>query len=951
MYRTMGSTHRNPAFRCAWAIGIAFALLVVPGAHPALAAATGKIQGRLVATDTGEPLGFADVRLIPADTALRPVGTMANADGTFLIEVAPGRYALELRALSYARKRVEGILIEAGRLLPFDTGLAPEALQQPEIVVDARARQNTEGAILATRRRAVTVGDAISAEQVRRSPDRDAAEVLRRVTGLTVSSGKFVFVRGLGERYSSTEVDGVRIASPEQNKRVVPLDLFPASLLENITIQKTYTADRPGEFGGGDVQVRTKDFPGRRTWSYSVSQGWAEGTTFQHLRTYAGSRADLFGFGSDARRIPDAVFDLAGGAQLREGSPARGFFTRSTLAAVGRSFSNIWSPTRTRAIPNASYSAAYGDEFKLFGRPLGMIESWSVSRSFDQTDASERFFPNADDTLYDYAVNRSRETVQLGNVTGISYRLSPRHTLHARAIWTHSADDEVRVYEGTDHNQVDGTTGTWLVHRDTRLMYVERDVLSGTAGGQHEFAGLFGTRFDWNLSRSRAKRQQPDRRETSYSYHPYDDGTGHLVDSWTGSVGRREYGDLRDVDRGVTVSATTPFRLGRLGRGRTVAGFSRQDKDRDNFYRRFNFYANANADPTAPPEVLFGPEAFDGKPGSGYVDEATLSQDNYVAQQRVAAGFLSVEVPMGSSLRTTLGLRVERGTQDVRSFDLFNPSRVTAQGGFANTDWLPSGNLTWSATTAINVRIAASRTLSRPDLNELSPSPALEYIGGFQQAGNPQLRRALLDNYDVRVEAFPSPTEVMAVGAFHKRLEEPIEQVLEPSTPLTLKPYNSEKGFSRGMELEARASLGRLWRRLTGLTLNTNGSFITSRVRPRAQLISYGTKEHPLQGQANNVLNAGLGCTSRAGKVDAAVLLSRVGRRLNALGLKSIGDVYEQPMTTLDVTLNLQFFPGARLRMAAKNLLDRETRLLQGGREVSHSHTGRSYSLGCSFGS
>src|SRR5262249_23360222 len=246
------------------------------------------------------------------DTTMRRVGGLTNADGTFLLEAAPGRYSLQIRALSYTRKRIDGIVVEAGRLLPFSTALTPEAIRQEEVVVEANLRRNTERSMLAARQKAVTVGDAVSAEQVRKSPDKDAAEVLRRVTGLSISEGKYVFVRGLGERYSSTEVDGVRIASPEQNKRVVPLDLLPANLLENIVVQKTYTADRPGEFGGGDVQVHTKDFPGKRTWSLSISQAYSADVTFGRQLTYQGSPGDIFGFGNNARRIPDLVNAMGG---------------------------------------------------------------------------------------------------------------------------------------------------------------------------------------------------------------------------------------------------------------------------------------------------------------------------------------------------------------------------------------------------------------------------------------------------------------------------------------------------------------------------------------------------------------------------------------------------------------------------------------------------------------
>ncbi len=936
----------------AWAAGFAL-LLSCAGVTAALGAPTGKIQGRILATDSGEPIAYADLVLLPADSTMSRVGGPTNADGTFLLEAAPGRYTLQIRALSYASTRLEGIVVEAGRLLPIHLGLAPEAIQQEEIVVEARALQNSEASLLAARKKAPAVGDAVSAEQVRRSPDKDAAEVLRRVTGLSVTDGKYVFVRGLGERYSSTEVDGVRIASPEQNKRVVPLDLLPANLLDNIVVQKTYTADRPGEFGGGDVQVRTKDFPGKRTWQFSASQGYSEGSTFRHLSTYPGSRADVFGFGADSRKIPDAVYDVAGSRPLvQSNDPAVGF-RKSTLATVAGSFSNIWSPTSGRTIPNGSYSATYGDEFRLFGRRLGLIESWSLSRSFDQRNESQRFFDTAeglltDAPLYDYAVRRSRESVQLGGISGLSYRLSPRHSLHLRDLYTNSADDEVRTYEGPDRNWTDAT-GAWLVHRNTRLMYVQRSVASGTLEGQHQFSHMFGTSLDWKLTRSRAQRLQPDRREVTYNRNYYYDGDGNPVEYWAlGSTGIREYGDLKDDGWGTTVSASLPYRLGVLGNGKVVLGYDRQTKKRTNFYRRFNFIPSDNADRTAPPEETFG-QGDSLNPA--YVLEGTLDIDNYRADQRVSAGYLSADVPFGSRVRGNLGVRIESGFQDVRSYDLFDPARITQQGTLENTDWLPAANLTWALSHAINLRLGASRTLSRPDLNELSPSPSLEYVGGFRVSGNPGLKRALIDNYDVRFEAFPALSGVLAAGIFYKSLHEPIEQAIKGGAPQILVPENSDRGRNLGVELEARAGLGRLWRRLNRLALASNASFISSVVHLKPQLTVLGTTEHPLQGQASYLVNAALSYASPSRRLDVAILLAATGKRLRTLGPKPLPDIYEQPTTSLDATLNFATLRSARVKLAAKNLLDPRIRQLQGDREVSRFRGRRGFSIALSYGS
>lgn len=914
------------------------------GVPAAPAETLGRIQGKVVGSDSGEPIGFADVRLIPADTTLRKVGGLTNADGTFLLQAAPGRYALQITALSYARKRVEGLVIEAGRLLPFNTALTPEAIQQEEIVVEARLKQNTEAALLGARKKATSVGDAVSAEQVRRSPDKDAAEVLRRVTGLSVSEGKYVFVRGLGERYSSTEVDGVRIASPEQNKRVVPLDLLPANLLDNIVVQKTYTSDRPAEFGGGDVQVRTKDFPGQRTWSFTASQGWADGVTFEDRRTYASTKQDLWGLGAAARGLPD----LLQGAKLPLQTPA----TNAQLAAFARAFSSPWGTTLERTAPNGSYSATYGDELKLFGRPLGLIQSLSYARSFDRQDESQRFFQNRTDTLYDYAVRRWSENVQLGGLAAVSYRLTPRHSVHVRGFFSNQAEDEVREYEGQDHNSTDWVTGSWIVRRNTRELYVQRSILSGSLEGKHEFPKLFGAHLDWKVGRSAARRQQPDRREYTWDrQYWYEGDTAHWV--LQGSA-RREFGDLHDDGTGRTVTAGLPFRLGGLGNGKVQVGYDRQTKERENLYRRFVFYPNRNANLEGPADSVYAPAGYDGSPNSGYVQDVTYNDritglDNYRADQRITAGFVSLDLPLGREVRATLGARVEEGFQDVRSYALFEPGTILARGELRNTDVLPSVNLTWSATQSLNVRLAASRTVSRPDLNELSPSPFIEYIGGYQVLGNPNLHRARLDNYDVRVESFPSLSEVLAVGFFYKALHDPIEQVFQAGSPMLLIPRNSDRGRNLGVELEARLGLGRLVRRLEAFSLNANASWISSRVELKPTVSRLGSEEHPLQGQADYLVNGTLGWT-RAKRVDLSLMVNAVGRRLRSLGVEPSPDVYAQPVTTVDAAMNLTLRHGVRLKATARNLFDPDVRLLQGDREVSAYRTGRSASIALAVG-
>lgn len=920
------------------ALLVALGALLSTGAASVRAAGLGQIQGRIVGTDTGEPVGFADLLLTPADTTLRRVGGLSNADGTYRLEAAAGRYTLQVRALSYATQRIEGITITANQLLPWNLALRPDAIQQEEVVVEAEARRNTEAALLQARKKAVALGDAVSAEQVRKSPDRDAAEVLRRVTGLSVSEGKYVFVRGLGERYSSTEVDGVRIASPEQNKRVVPLDLLPANLVDHIVVQKTYTSDRPAEFGGGDVQVRTKDFPGRRNWTFSISQGFTEGVTGRTRRTYGSPGADVWGFGAGGRSLPGVIAQGPVPAVLTD---------RSSQTGLARALDNVWSTSSSIARPNGSCAATYGDEFQLFGRPLGLVESFSFSRSFDRRDEVQRFYQgDLARPLYEYDVETWTESAQLGGLSALSYRLTPRHSLHLRGLYSNSADDEVRIYEGIpDFTAVDGDDVPWRI-RNTRLHYSQRSVLSGSFEGRHQIRRLQNLQLDWKLSRSRATHQQPDRREYTYRYF-------RSIEDWVSTRrGDREFGDLADDGRGTTLNAALPYRLGGLGAGKVMVGYDRQSKERENAYRRLRVENPEAADPTDGPEQVLNPA----DPDSAYLVEYTYNEplvglDNYAADQRTTAGYLSVDLPLGRRLRGNIGLRVETGFQDVRSYARFAPQEILRRGTLDDTDWLPSGNLTWSATDAVNVRLAASRTVSRPDLNELSPSPFLTYVGGMMVRGNPDLERARLDNYDLRVEAFPGLDEVLAAGVFYKRLDRPIEQVIRGGTPLVLTPENSESGRNFGVELEARAGLGRVWAPLAPFSLTANASFISSRVRIKQLVSRLGSEEHPLQGQADHLVNVALSYGAPSGG-DLTLLLNSTGRRLRGLGVEELPDVYLEPSTSLDATLTLTpFTKGLRLKLAGKNLLDPAVRQTQGGRVVSEYRAGRSASIALAFGS
>jgi len=727
-------------------------------------------------------------------------------------------------------------------------------------------------------------------------------------------------VRGMGERYNSTEVDGVRVVSPEQNKRVVPMDLFPTALLDNIVVQKAWSADRSGEFSGGDVQVHLKDFPGRRSWSASVTQGVADGTTFHDHLSYAAGRGDLFGFGAGAREIP--------GVAAR---PARG---RTLPAGV---FRDVWSPVGVRTVPNGSYSLTAGDEFRVFGHPLGTIESVTLSRSFDQRSEVQRFSDDGVVAKSAYDIRRSTESVQLGGNASLSYRPSPGQVLSARGLYTNKADDEVLTYSGPDPN--DGA----FDRRATRLTYVQRAIGYATLEGRHELDPLGHASLDWKFTRSDARRQQPDKRESMYIRVPIDETN---PGTWGLATGRREFGDLRENGWGTSVKLSLPYRAAALGSGRLFTGYDRESRRRNNAYRRFDF-APSQPGQDAPPESLYVAGAT----------ETTDPRDNYVADQLVEAWFLSADLPFGRRLRGNAGVRHEFGAQNVASHDLFSPRIVVSQGHARGSDWLAGANLTFAWTEKLNLRASASRTLNRPDLDDLSPLPALDFVGDKIRIGNPLLKRATISNYDVRIEAFPSLNEVFAAGVFYKNLRHPIEPALFGTNgQLGIRPENSEGGRNLGLEIEARAGLRRIAPRLRQLAINSNLSVISSQIRAR-QATNRGNTVHPLVGQAPFLLNLGVTWTSRSGRSEVSCLASTVGRRLKELNqtfvngpADGIPNLESPALTTLDATASFAGVRGSRIKVAAGNLWNRAVRETEGPVEMRRYSTGRTYSLALSWG-
>ena len=906
-----------------------------------------KITGVVVDNETEAPLAGVTVRVI--DTQIR---VTTDETGAFSLELPSGTYRIQATAPFYNTYVLPDFQVNAAEApQPLQIPLVPQVVKLDAIKMPVRLSQASERGLLEQRMRSSRIEDSISTEEISRLPASSAGEAIKRVTGVSIVGGRYVFVRGLGERYSNTLLNNVEIPSPEPNRRVVPMDIFPASLLASLQTVKTFSPDQPGGFAGGSVQVFTKDFPEELTMSLSMSSGFNTQATGEDGLTYPGGNLDFLGFDDGSRELPGIVQNRAADIPIRErGRFTPLGFTPQQIQEFGQSFSNVWSPERQVIPVNQSYKFSLGNSNPLFGKEFGYLGviSYGNSHSYD-TQVRNAFRIGLNETLSpvtSYNVERTGNEVDWGGVMNASLRFSPQHQISVRSLFTHTAEDETRTWEGFN---ADRNTDM----RSFRLRYVERELFSGQLAGTHDFN--FGepelevegpeqpdVSMEWRLTYSRASRDEPDTRENIYE----DRGDGTYTFRDVTHSGSRFFFDLEDdeynarADWKIPIGAEGLFKFGGLLR----------DRARTFDARRFRFLPSDKVDATVnlsdPPEILFqtsniAPRVFE-------LRESTRATDNYLADHTIYSGYLMLDMPVSTKWQFMTGVRLESSSQKVTTYDPFSASARPIVADLETLDLLPGANLMYRLTERMNLRLAASRTITRPDFRELAPFEFTDFVGGRTILGNPELERTQIDNYDFRWEVFPQIGGILAVSAFYKRFQKPIEQIVQPQAEVRITYENADAANNYGLELEARQNLSVLTPALRKFSINTNAALISSQVvLPDVGIQT--SSERPLQGQCPYIVNVSVGYDDPDWGISSAIAYNVFGRRLSEVGNHGVPDVYEQPRGQLDVSFSRVVANYFKISFSAKNLLDPYVHYKQGEEIYIRYKLGRAFSFGISY--
>lgn len=909
-------------------------------------AQNGTISGRVVDAQSAQPLSTAQVFVTDG------AGTLTNLDGQYILRnLAPGSYDLQVQLIGYSTKVITEVVVVAGAVTTVDVTMSSSAIDLEGITVSAAAEQGSTTSLLLDRARSAVVQDAIGADQIARSPDGDAAEVLKRVPGLSVVGGKFAYVRGLGERYSSTTLNGAPLASPVPDKKVIPLDLFPSGFLESIVTAKSYSPDQPGDYAGGLVQLKTKSFPSQRSLSISVSGGWNSVATFQDGLGYAGGSRDFWGFDDGTRGLPSQI--------PRDRPLNSSAFAQADLFDVSRTITGDWGPTEESALPpNTSVGISYGDDIDLGSdRRFGFISSVNFSNAVArQEDLIERVFSatGVADPEVDYLGQVTTRSATVGGMLNAAFQFSPTHQVRMSSVYNHSADDIARELIGFN---LDSNTN----QLNTRLQYLAQSLLNLQLNGEHQLPFAGGTSLEWRGGYSRAGRYEPNTREVLY--RQAENGM-YVFDNFIQS-GSLFHQDMVDNALSAGIDFDVPLDLG-VGSSQLSFGGSFSTRDRDTYTRRFRYMPAPGAILSdevrqRSPNDLFVPENIG--PAGFILAEATFRPDNYDASETIGAGYIMLDVALTERLRLSGGARLETTDQSTAPRDFYETDAEPLPGADqSQRDWLPALNVTYSLSERTNLRASASRTLARPELRELAPFSFADYAGGFLISGNPQVSRSLIDNFDVRWEWFPTPNTVIAASGFYKQFDDPIEVLVLPSSELIKSWVNADGATNYGAEFELRTGLGFLAAAARDITLNANLTLVESEVQTGATADIYipGTgplsiavvdRSRALQGQSPYVVNVGLTWFQPTTGWSASLLYNRFGDRIDAVGGQATPDIFEQGRDQLDVVFEAPLGSGWKAKLSGSRLLGNVINFTQGGGLLRSWDQGRAVSLGFSWGS
>lgn len=901
----------NPAYK----LPLSFTILFVLISSCLFAADKANIYGKVADKKTGETLIGVNVVLLGS-----AIGASTDIDGKFLIKnLEPGIYSIVISYVSYTTQTIKEIELKAGDSYQLNIALEQSSNELKAVEITASANRQNVSALLMEIKNATVIADGISQEAIRRTPDKNTGEVLKRVSGTSVQDNKFVIIRGLNDRYNYTLLNGMPFSTTEPDRKSVSFDIFPANLIDNIIISKTAQPDMPGEFAGGIIQINTRDVPEENSFTLSVGTGWNNQTTNKKFLHGEKGSKDWLGYDDGTRSLP--ILGMSADSIRSLDLPAR--------VELSKKFKNNWQIIEDKAPMNLSLQGSLARNFNMLGKETGLIAAVTYNNTYKTKMYERQNFDGISDTAVKAKYNDVQyiNDVLVGGILNFAVKLNHKNKITWKNMLTQHGEDKTLIREGfaiADNQFI----------KTSNLEYTYTQMLSSQLQGDHYFEKS-KIKMQWGASAGRLTRDVPDVRKMRYTtgqldMEETDSSEFFAVVSFSPSpfYGGKFYSALTETVYNEKGDITIPLKFLK-GKQDFKTGASFQQKFREFRAREFGYkVANVfkyNPDYLLlPQDSIFAHEMIN---DSGFViDDITNPYDKYHADVHLTAGYAMMDNMIFDKLRLVWGVRYELFHQQLYTRDASNKKSTVDR---AEPDWMPSVNLIWSVTEKINVRFSASRTVARPEFREISQLNVYDMTSEASLAGNDTLVRTRIKNYDVRFEFYPASGQVVSVTGFYKDFKDPIEQVVYFAGNKTYSYQNVNGAKNYGIEFEFRFRPSIFLKNkensiLNSLTLLSNVAFINSKA-DLGNVISVEDSVRALQGQSPYVLNAGLEFMEEKTGIGITGMFNQVGDRIVYVGGDNYFNIIEAHRPLFDLQFSKRFFKKAEIRFTINDLFNKKT--------------------------
>ncbi|KKO48256.1 TonB-dependent receptor [Arsukibacterium sp. MJ3] len=820
----------------------------------------------------------------------------------------------------------------------------------------------------AERREQPYVAEVLGMEQISRAGDSNAAAALRRVTGLTLVKDKFIYVRGLGERYSSTLLNGAMVPSPDPTRNVIPLDMFPAGIIESLVVQKAYSPELPAAFGGGNVNIRTTAIPLQTSFNIAV------GTSYNSLNSDDGFNYN--GGGDDWRGKDDGLRGIS--AELAAAQQQFGVLTPVNIAEalgginavnlaqaetivreLGTAFNRDIDISRSSVKPDFDGSVSFGTRFDLAKNVVfGVMTGLSYDRSTQNIEEQERYYSVSGDNLvplnlYD-DIKGTEHQVKLSGMVNFGLELGVDHRLETSTIYLRDTKDEIKIKNGDSIETINETN---RFNTDTSILYEERSMLSNQLRGKHNFPYLMDLAVDWQYTDAKARRYAPGEVEFRYLNETQADGSVFSFLRRNQNGVNYSFSDMSDNTENLSWNASLPLTLGKTELTLT-GGYAYFERSRNAQTDRFNFdtVGFSLQQLSGRFSEIFADSSIVNPANRFKISNVTTQADDYLAAQMIDAGYAALELIYDYQFRLNVGVRYE----DFKQLSL----PLKADGAISGTitdsvlledGFYPALSFTWFVNDDLQARFGYSQTVVRPDLREVTPVLYVDPLTDFKVTGFTGLKSTDISSFDARLEWYYDNRNY-SFGLFYKDLENPIEAIeLSGSDGNLLMSFrNAQSGKVYGAEAEFLQQLnmfgGEFWQVTNNFfvagNLTLSESEISIQPFPGADLTNL---TRGLSGHSKYVANLQLGFDSDNNQHNATVTYNVFGKRIAFAGVNDKDDAFEQPFHSLDFTYGYTPVENMTLKLSLKNLLDKDVEILQQGQILQKRVEGQSASLSFSY--